>query len=297
MGAGALHHHAQHLWVLQHGAGAEVVAVEGLMAVIGHEQRRLKGLQQGLFTDVGVRVMDEGAGLYVAVGVDVEIVAPACDAAAYVLAVVLEVDGEDRLCGAVLPDLVVHARPLCGIREQVWYGLVPHRHVVEEPGELGPAVYQVVDEGLGADGVDILGRVAAGGAKGQAMPLQDLHGPHDGLIGAGAAAAVRGFLEALHTDGGDEVLHPQHFRGKGLVDKGGVGESQELAVAVFGTQPEDVLLAHQRFPAGEDVHVGPKALPLTDDVAEFLIGQVQLVAVFGGPAAGTVEVAGGGGDP
>ena len=60
-------------------------------------------------------------------------------------------------------------------------------------------------------------------------------------------------------------------------------------------QPDDVLLANQRLATGVDIHVDAQRLALTDDVIDFLIGQVQLVAIFRGPATGTVQVAGRGG--
>ena len=72
MGAGALNDLPDLLRILQHGTGAQVVVIEGLAVVIGHEQRRGQHLQQGLLPDVGVGVVDEHAGVAVAVGVDVQ---------------------------------------------------------------------------------------------------------------------------------------------------------------------------------------------------------------------------------
>ena len=86
------------------------------------------------------------------------------------------------------------------------------------------------------------------------MLFQHLHGPHDGLVGAGAPAAVGGLLKALHADGGDKVLHPQHLLGELAVDEGAVGKGQEHAVRVGLAQADDVVLAHHGLAAGEDVH-------------------------------------------
>ena len=127
------------------------------------------------------------------------------------------------------------------------------------------------------------------------MLFQHLHGPHDGLVGAGAPAAVGGLLKALHADGGDKVLHPQHLLGELAVDEGAVGKGQEHAVRVGLAQADDVVLAHHGLAAGEDVHIGAQLLALADDVVHGLKAHVQLVAVFRGPAAGAVQVAGGGG--
>ena len=52
MGAGLTYHHLQHLRVFQHRTGPQMVTVEGLMIVAGHEQRGLECLQQRLFPDV-----------------------------------------------------------------------------------------------------------------------------------------------------------------------------------------------------------------------------------------------------
>ena len=95
VGIGVFHHFAQTLGIFQHGTGLEQILVERLVIVIGHEQGRLIGFQKGLFPDVGVGIVDEGAGLDVAVGVDVQVAATAGDAAVDGLAVVLEVDGEN----------------------------------------------------------------------------------------------------------------------------------------------------------------------------------------------------------
>jgi hypothetical protein len=65
--------------------------------VIGHEQRGAQRLQYGLLADVGIGVVDEHAGVHIAVGVDVEVAAAAGYAAADILRVVLEVHGEQGL--------------------------------------------------------------------------------------------------------------------------------------------------------------------------------------------------------
>ena len=57
-------------------------------------------------------------------------------------------------------------------------------------------------------------------------------------------------------------------------------------------QGDQVLFAHERLAAGVDVHVDAHLLALRDDRVDLLEGQVQLVAVLRGPAAGAVQVAG-----
>ena len=67
VGTAAANHIAQNLGVLQHRAGTQMVAVEGLALVIFLEQGLLQAFQQALVMDVGAGVMDEYAGLHIAV--------------------------------------------------------------------------------------------------------------------------------------------------------------------------------------------------------------------------------------
>lgn len=70
VGTGGLHRADKRLRVIQQRARAQVVAVSGLPGLVGLEEGALQGLQQSPFPDVGVGVVDEGAGLTVSVGVD-----------------------------------------------------------------------------------------------------------------------------------------------------------------------------------------------------------------------------------
>lgn len=92
-----------------------MVAIEGLVVVIGHKQRRLESFQQGFFSDIGVRVVDKRTGFHIAIGVNMEIVTASCDAAAYILAVILKINREDGLGGTVLPHFPVHELTLLRI--------------------------------------------------------------------------------------------------------------------------------------------------------------------------------------
>ena len=122
--------------------------------------------------------------------------------------------------------------------------------------------------------------------------FQNSHSLHDCLIGARPPSKIGSVFKPFYTDGGNKVFHPQHFLRKRIINQSGIGKSQELAIAVFGAQPEDVLFPNQRFTAREDVHISSKLFALADNVAEFLVCQVQLVAVFSSPAASTVKITG-----
>ena len=97
MGTGGLHDFPELLRVLQHGAGAQMIVIEGLTVVIGHEDGTAHHIQQAHVPDIGVGIVDEHAGVAVAVGVDVQIPPSAGDTAADILAIVLEVHSEDGL--------------------------------------------------------------------------------------------------------------------------------------------------------------------------------------------------------
>ena len=60
-------------------------------------------------------------------------------------------------------------------------------------------------------------------------------------------------------------------------------------------EAEDVCFADQRLAACVNVHVYTQRFALSDDAVQFLKAQVQPIAVFSGPAALAVKVAGTGG--
>ena len=90
--------------------------MEGLALAVSHEQRAFQRLQQGVAVNIGAGIMDERAGLYVALGIDVQIAASAGDAAADILRIVLKIDTENGLALTEGPDTVINLHPLlrCG---------------------------------------------------------------------------------------------------------------------------------------------------------------------------------------
>ena len=283
---------SQDLRVLQHRAGLEHVLVKRLAVVIGHEQRALQRLENGLLADVRIRVVDEHAGIDVAVRVNVEVSAAARDASADVLAVVLEVHREEALRGAVAADAVDNDLSLLGRRQELGRSVVAHGHVVEVPHEERAVILHHLVILLRSDGVVVLARVAAGHAVHQPAVVHDLHGLQHALVDALAAAAVGRLLEAFEGDRGHEVLHAQHLVRELLVDQSAVREGEEHAVVMLLAETDDVLLPHQRLAAGVDVQVHAHLLTLADDVVDLVVGQVQLIAVLGRPAAHALQVAG-----
>ena len=94
MRAGLLHQPLQYLRILQHGAGPQMIFIEGLVVVIRHEQRLLQAVQKAHIIYVRAGIMDEHAGLHVARRVDVTVILTARYTAGNKLAVILEVDGK-----------------------------------------------------------------------------------------------------------------------------------------------------------------------------------------------------------
>ena len=139
----------------------------------------------------------------------------------------------------------------------------------------------------------------AGVARGN--PVEELalvetgHGRKHFVIDSLSAAAVGGLLKAFQRDGGDKVFDPQHLVGKGIVDQGAVGKAEEDTVRVYFAEVYQVFFADQRFSACVDVHIDAHLFALTDDVVDFIEGQIQFVAVFSSPASRAVQIAGTGG--
>ncbi len=117
-----------------------MVLVEGLAVVIAMNSGLCRHLQQAPVMDVGIGIVDEHAGLHVAVGVDVEIVAAAGDAAAHKLAVVLEVHGVERVAASRRRSRmrsIIASRAAPGWASAP-AGVVAHGHVVEVEAEVAP---------------------------------------------------------------------------------------------------------------------------------------------------------------
>jgi hypothetical protein len=69
------------------------------------EKRAFKTLKNRFASDVGIRIVNENARLHVALGIYMEIVSAACDTAADIFAVILEIHYEHRLAGFAVSDL------------------------------------------------------------------------------------------------------------------------------------------------------------------------------------------------
>ena len=241
--------------------------------------------------------MDEDAGLHVAAGVDVAVRTAAGDAAAHVLAVVLEVHGEDGLAtldGTDLADAVEHVLALLDRGHEVGIGAVADGHVVEVPRIAAALGDDQVHELVGRDALDVGAGIAGGRAVEQAVLVHEVEGIHDLLERALAATAVvdRGLI-GLERHGEDDVTETLDLLAERLVDEAGVGEDVEEAVVVRLGELEDVRLADEGLAAGEHEQVRTQGLGLGHELVHLVIGEVEAVAVLGSPAAHAMLVAGG----
>ena len=111
--------------------------------------------------DVRIRVVREHARFHVAGSIDMQITAPASNAAAHEFAVVLEVEREQRLRLAHLAHEVVQVLALSGVGNKVGRGTVANRHEREDPREQCALVDKPIEVFFRRNGARILSGVAA----------------------------------------------------------------------------------------------------------------------------------------
>lgn len=167
VGAGQLDHTGQAARVIKQRAGAQMILVERLIFMVLHEQRPFVSLQKGLLVDVGIGVVDKGAGLNVAAGIDVQVVTASCDTSLDVLAVIPEIQGKQRLGTPESADLMIHVLTLVRGGHELGHCVHAHGHVGKEPAKFTALFDHGVKIRLTADDIGILSVIAGGKAKGQ----------------------------------------------------------------------------------------------------------------------------------
>lgn len=161
--SGAVNNFLKIIRVLQHGAGPQHVAVVRLGSTVALEERALADFENALLLDVRVAVVNEDAGLGISGRVNVEVLTSRGDAAVDILAVILEVHGEELNVTVRLTNMTdslnnLHALFRC--RKQVKNCVVTNGHVVEEESETGTLFGQEAEEVVAGDGVEIVLGVA-----------------------------------------------------------------------------------------------------------------------------------------
>ena len=123
------------------------------------------------------------------------------------------------------------------------------------------------------------------------MLAKQRHGLRHLLEHAFTAARIGGFLEAFSRKCRHEVRHANHVLAERLVDERGVREAEERAIGMRLAQLDEVVLAHQGLATRVDEHVRSQGLALLDDGIDVVVAQVELMAVFCGPATRAMQVA------
>ena len=150
----------------------------------------------------------------------------------------------------------------------------------------------MVHVGVRPDDLGVVAVIAGGIAEQQPVIPEDIHGPHDSLVGTLAATHIRFGFKAFHADGQGQVAYALHLGGVGLVHQGGVGKGHEGAVAVFFGQANQAIAAHQGLSAGIDVHVDAEGFALLDDPIQERVVHLPGGVVLCRPAPDAVQIAG-----
>ena len=163
---------------------------------------------------------------------------------------------------------------------------------MEVPSEPGAFADEEVQEFVRRDGLDIFAGVADRRTEDDAVLAQQVHGMHDPVEDAWAAAAVIDFAETFDAEGEAQIADFDDFLAEIVVDEGAVRKGVEFAVIVLLAEADDIPFAHQRFAAREQVEMAAQFFAFCDEFIHDVKGKVQGVTVFGGPAADAVQVAG-----
>ena len=117
--------------------------------MVFEEQRLARAVEKRLLVDVRARIVNEQAGFHVARGINMHIPFAARDAAATELAVVLEVNGKQRLAVLDVPnpaDAVFHIHALFRRQKQIDQGVYARRHIMEIPRKSAALVDDHIEE-------------------------------------------------------------------------------------------------------------------------------------------------------
>ena len=242
--------------------------------------------------------MNKYTRIYITICIDMQITASSSYTSSNILAIILEVDAEDRLAAGKAADLAYtldHVLTLFGIQHQVNVSTIADGHIVEVPVEANTMADEHIHEFIAGNSLVVGGSVADAGTKQQAVHFHDVHSVNNALEHAFAAAAVGGIIQALNGQEESHVADFLDFLAESIVDQSTIGEQVEHGALVLGSQLEQILLAAGRLTAGAHVPVDAQRLALGDDAVHILKAEVQAVAVLGSPAALAMQVAGGGG--
>ncbi len=199
--------------------------------------------------------MNKHTRVNVTIGIDVQIVAAACNTAINIFAVKEEIHGKEFFCFTELANLMIHEFTLLSRYHQIRRSIRANRHIGKEPCKQSILINQPIKELFIADCINILAGIAAGNTKREAMVAQNLHCMDDLLERAFSAAGIRGGFRTFHADSRNKVTDTQHILCKFIINQSSIGKAEENTVIVLLTQFNNVILTHQRFSARVNIHV------------------------------------------
>ena len=215
-----------------------MITVKRLVLTVRHEQRLLQCGQQVHLLDIGTGIMNEYTGFHIPIGIDMTVVSAACDTAAHIFTIVLEVKGEDGLTalhGTDLTDAVIHILSLIRIRKQFTGCLISYRHIMEVPAESGTLFNDHIQEFITGDYLIVFAGVADRSTEDQTVLLHQIHGMHDLIKHALATAQIVYFIEAFQADSYGEIAYTLHILAEFFIDQGAVGKCMEATVIMLLT--------------------------------------------------------------
>ena len=206
--------------------------------MICHENRALQCIQQTLFVDICIRIMNKYTRIHITICIDMQITSSTSDTSANILRIILEIHAEDCLCRTILSDLVIHLFTLLRIRHQLYHCIITCRHVMEEPYKQSTTVDHMVKIFLTAYTVYVCRSIASRYTKRKFMWFQKFHRMHNLLIYTISTTTIICFLRTFQTDCRYEVLHTKHFLTELFIDQSTICKGKELTIRIFLTDTD-----------------------------------------------------------
>lgn len=89
------HHLTQLLRILKHWTWTKHIFIKRLSIMICHENRALQCIQQTLFVDICIRIMNKYTRIHITICIDMQITSSTSDTSANILRIILEIHAED----------------------------------------------------------------------------------------------------------------------------------------------------------------------------------------------------------
>ncbi len=244
--------------------------------------------------DICIRVVDKHARFRITGRVNVEVVPPACNTAANILPIILEIHREElywTVHRANIANAFYHVLALLSRRQQVRYSVIPYRHIVEVEAKTCAIVGDHVHKFVVCNSFNVITGIADRCAKKDAILFEQGHCIHYRLIMSIAAPCIICFRRALNREQKNYVAKPNNILAQRIVNKRRICINRKFYIVVLLCQANDISFTHQRLATGEHIQVNAKFLAFSDNLIHILKGEVIPVAVCASPAACTMHIA------